>query len=119
VRAELQTAREVAEQGLRLAQRTQDPALLMVAYRMVGIILQLLGEFATARTYLEQAIALYDPRQYRSQAFLQPQDHEVAALSYIADALWYLGYPDQALKRSQEALALPMSYLTLPVWLLP
>ena len=84
----------------------QDPAFLMVAYRMVGIILQLLEEFATARAYLEQAITLYDPQQHRSQAFLQPQDHGVAALSYTAHALWYLGYPDQALKRSQEALAL-------------
>src|SRR5262249_13066004 len=30
----------------------------------------------------------------------------VACLSYMAWVLWYLGYPDQALKRSQEALTL-------------
>ena len=34
------------------------------------------------------------------------QDPEVTCLSYAASALWVLGYPDQALKRSQEALAL-------------
>ena len=33
-------------------------------------------------------------------------DPAVSGLSYIAWALWLLGYPDQALKRSQEALSL-------------
>ena len=30
----------------------------------------------------------------------------MACLSYAAWTLWHLGYPDQALKRSQEALTL-------------
>ena len=34
------------------------------------------------------------------------QDPGVACLSYAAWALWFLGYPDQALKRSHEALTL-------------
>jgi len=34
------------------------------------------------------------------------QDPGVACLSYMALALWPLGYPDLALKRSQEALTL-------------
>ena len=33
-------------------------------------------------------------------------DPRVECLSYAAWTLWFLGYPDQALKRSQEALAL-------------
>ena len=33
-------------------------------------------------------------------------DPGVMCLSYAAWALWFLGYPDQALKRSQEALTL-------------
>ena len=33
-------------------------------------------------------------------------DPGVACLSYAAWALWFLGYPDQALKRSHEALTL-------------
>ena len=44
------------------------------------------------------------PRKRRAQRALQ--DSGVACLSYAAWALWYLGYPDQALKRSSEALAL-------------
>ena len=55
---------------------------------------------------MEQGIALYDPQQHRSHAFLYGQDPGVTCLSYAAWALWFLGYPDQALKRSHEALTL-------------
>ena len=51
-------------------------------------------------------IAFYDLQQHRSLAFLYGQDPGVSCLSWSAWALWFLGYPDQALKRSQEALAL-------------
>jgi predicted ATPase len=65
------------------------------------------GEFVLARKHLEQAIALYgDRQQYRSYAFFYGQDLGVTCLSYTAWALWYLGYPDQALKRVHEALTL-------------
>src|SRR2546422_1030159 len=49
-------------------------------------------------------MALYDPQKRRSHRALQ--DPGVACLSYVALALWNLGYPDQALKRSHEALTL-------------
>jgi predicted ATPase len=55
---------------------------------------------------LEQGIALYDPQQHRSLAFLYGQDPKVTCLSYVAWALWLRGYPDQALDRSHEALTL-------------
>ena len=51
-------------------------------------------------------IAFYDLQQHRSLAFLYGQDAGVSCLSWSAWALWFLGYPAQALKRSQEALAL-------------
>jgi predicted ATPase len=70
VRGELQTARELTEQLLTLAQRVQDPALFLEAYMGLGVSSYFLGEFAPAREYLEQGIALYDPQQHRSHAFL-------------------------------------------------
>jgi predicted ATPase len=66
----------------------------------------LLGEFAPARAYLEQGITLYDPQQHRSLAFLYGLDPGVCCLSIGAFVPWYLGYPEQALKRSREALTL-------------
>src|SRR5262249_20776137 len=65
-----------------------------------------LGEFVPSREHFEQGIALYDPHQHRSHAFLYGHDPGVVCLSFAAWALWHLGYPDQALKRSQEALTL-------------
>jgi predicted ATPase len=106
VRAALQTARELSEQLLSLAQRIQDPALLLVAHRSMGFTLHFLGEEAPARAYLEQGMALYDPQQHRSLAFLYGRDPGVDCHVYTAWALWPLGYPDQALQRSHEALTL-------------
>jgi predicted ATPase len=104
-RAELQTARELAEQQLSLAQSIQDPVLLVEARFALGVTLFFLGEFIPAQELLEQGVALYDPQQLRSLAFLYGFDPGVATLSWAAHVWWYLGYPDQALTRSHEALA--------------
>ena len=58
------------------------------------------------REHLEQGIALYNPQQHHSHAFLYGRDPGVACRSVAAVFLWFLGYPDQALKRIQEALTL-------------
>jgi class 3 adenylate cyclase/predicted ATPase len=105
-RAELRTARQLGEQLLALAQTLQDPMLLVEAHRALGNTLFWLGEFASARTHLEQGMALYDPQQHRSLAFLYGTDPGVVCLSYSAWALGLLGYADQALQTSAEALAL-------------
>jgi predicted ATPase len=56
---------------------------------------------------LKQGIALYDPQQHRSHAFLYGgHDPGVCCLSQDAHALWMLGYPDQALQTMHEALRL-------------
>ncbi|MBI4641342.1 MAG: hypothetical protein HY731_11645 [Candidatus Tectomicrobia bacterium] len=107
VQGELQTARELGKQLLTLAQSLQDPALLLVAHDVLGDTLLWLGEFAPARSHSEQAIALYNPQQHRSLAFLYGGiDPGVACLCWVALTLWHLGYPGQALKRSHEALTL-------------
>jgi len=105
-RGELQLAHELGEQLLTLAQRQQDLALLLVAHFSLGFTLGDLGEFAPAREHLQQGLALYDPQQHRSLAFLYEQDFGVSCLGFMALTLWHLGYPDQALQRSHEALTL-------------
>jgi predicted ATPase len=106
-RAELQTAHALGEQLLTLAQQqAQDPALLVAAYRALGTTLWSLGLVASASMHFAQGIALYDPKQHRASAFLYGEDAGVICHLFAARALWYLGYPDQALARSQEAVAL-------------
>jgi predicted ATPase len=56
---------------------------------------------------LEQGIALYDPQQHRTLALLYGgHDPGIPCLGWAACCLQVLGYPDQALRRSQEALSL-------------
>ena len=105
-RGELQTAHELAEQLLRLAQSVQDQYLLSLAHTALGCTLYYLGELTSARTHLEQAIALYDPQTAPSLHRRYGLTRGWIASPMHAWTLWYLGYPDQALKRSHEALAL-------------
>jgi len=106
VRAEYQTARELAEQCLSLAQRIQDTALLLVAHHALGTSAYFCGEVSQARAHLEQGIALYNRQQHHHLAFRYGLDLGVWCLAYGAWPLWLLGYPEQALQRSQEALTL-------------
>ncbi|MGH8070650.1 MAG: AAA family ATPase [Candidatus Entotheonellia bacterium] len=107
VRAQLQTAQELGEQLLRLAQRTQEVALILEAHRALGTSLFYRGELVLARTHLERALALYDPQEHHALAFRSGQDPGVVCRGFVAWALGMLGYPDQALRRSHETLTLP------------
>jgi TOMM system kinase/cyclase fusion protein len=106
VRAELQTAHALGEQLLTLAQQIQDSAMLVAAHRALGVTLFHLGAVVSAHTHFAQGIQLYDAQQHHTSAFLYGQDAGVVCYSYAAWTLWYLGYPDQGLTRSQEAVAL-------------
>ncbi|HKR40449.1 MAG TPA: adenylate/guanylate cyclase domain-containing protein, partial [Paraburkholderia sp.] len=106
LRADHVTARELGERMLRLAQKTQDPGLLVEAHSALGVNLFFQGDFASARAHLEQVIALYDPEQHHEHALLYGVDPGVLGQSVSAWILWFMGYPDQASARSQEAVAL-------------
>ena len=103
--AEHKTARELAEQCLRLAQSTQDPALLTEAHYGLGNTLYYSGEFALAREHFEQSLARYDVQQHRSHALLYGQDTGVVCSLRAALVVYYLGYADQARKLTKWALA--------------
>ena len=103
---ELQTALEVGEELLRLAQSVQDPVHLLQAHRALGGTLFWRGAMVPALTHLEQGMAFYDPANLRSEAFKSGHAAGVACLSHGARMLWALGYPAQALKRNQRALTL-------------
>jgi predicted ATPase len=64
------------------------------------------GELVTSRQHLEQTLALYDPKRHRAHAYVYGQDPGVATLSHGSWILWHLGYPDQALSMSQDAVTL-------------
>jgi predicted ATPase len=99
------TVQELGEQLYRLAQREAAPMPLLEAHEVLGNTFFALGEYAAARTHLEQGIALTDPTTQRAQVLRQGEAPGVRCLAIAASTLWCLGYPTQALRRSQEALA--------------
>jgi predicted ATPase len=105
-RLQLHTARELGETLLRLAQRTDDPALAVIAHNAFGATQLCLGALPIARQHLEEGIARYTPDQRRAPAFRIGHDLGVGCRAIAAVTLWMLGYPAQALARLHEALAL-------------
>lgn len=103
VRAELRKAHTYSEQCLRLAEAEEDPALLVAAHFAMGVSLAHLGETPRARAHLEKAQGRYDPGQHHFQMGTDPG---VFSRAYSAHTLWLLGYPEQALQRGREALAM-------------
>ena len=106
LRAELQTARELAEQLLSLAQRIQDPALLLEAYHAAGRHLILYRRVGRCPTRWSRGLPSTIPNSTAPMPFSMRMTPGCAASPMHALALWLLGYPDQALKRMHEALHL-------------
>jgi class 3 adenylate cyclase/predicted ATPase len=105
-RGDHRTSRELVEQSLTLAQRLHEPWNLMRGHANLGTVLYWLGEPVPARPHLEQALTLLGSQQDRAPTLRPGQDPKVLALGYMAQTLWRLGYPAQALTRSHEMLTL-------------
>jgi class 3 adenylate cyclase/predicted ATPase len=104
---DLNMGHEMGEQLLALAERVREPALLLEAHHERWANLFSLGELASALTHTERGMELYNPQEHRQYAFLYGgHDPGVCGLRHAAMTLWLLGYPDQALERSRDALAL-------------
>jgi TOMM system kinase/cyclase fusion protein len=109
-----QAARKVGEQLVQLAQCQQDPIAQCISYMEIGPPLYFLGELASARTHLEEALKVYDVLHHQGVAARVGMHPMVSAgahplvmcLSWLTSILWHLGYPDQAEQRRQEALTL-------------
>ncbi len=107
LRGDLKTALELGEQLLRLAVAADDSALQLVAHDVLGDTLYWLGEFPRSLDHLERGIALYRPDEHGALAHQHAgYDPGVACRSFSAYTLWYLGYPDRAVQRNEEAIAL-------------
>ncbi|HEV8716461.1 MAG TPA: adenylate/guanylate cyclase domain-containing protein [Candidatus Binatia bacterium] len=126
VQSELRTAQVLAEECLRLAEQTNEAGLRLEAHFAAGATFLFRGEFVRARVALDQSVALYQPQHQALTTLYGGHDPGVIGRCWAALALWSLGYPDQALMRSHEALRLaqelghPYSLafaLTLAAWL--
>jgi class 3 adenylate cyclase/predicted ATPase len=105
MRAKYREAERLADHISRLAAGHADPVQLLMAHRMSGITMMLMGRLAAGRKHLELAVSLYDAERDRGLALHYVHDPKVAALSYLSTHTWLFGYPDQARQASREAIA--------------
>jgi class 3 adenylate cyclase/predicted ATPase len=105
--AEMQTARELAVQGLDLAKRLKDRFFLVEAHHAMGNTSFWCGEYISAKTHFEQGVALYDSQPYGSfQSPLSRSDPGLVCKSYLSNVLWLSGYPDKAFQMILATLKL-------------
>jgi tetratricopeptide (TPR) repeat protein len=86
--------------------RARIPSLSSGAHWALGGALFCLGEFVRARAHWDQSLALEDAARHAAPTFLWGWDLGVLCRFWTPHALWHLGYPDQALALSGEAVTL-------------
>jgi predicted ATPase len=110
VRGELQRALDLAKRLVVLVEEQEAPLRRAHACRGLGSTLFSLGRLAEASQQLERGIALdaavEDLAEHRAHALLHGEHPGIFSRTYLAWALWLLGYPDQALEIARAALDL-------------
>src|SRR5262249_15988864 len=82
-----------------------DGAGLVLGHHSLGRNLLLAGRFASSRSHLEEALALYGAISDRALVRQGGFHLELSSQSSLVIPLFCLGYPDQALARSNAAIA--------------
>ena len=96
----------MGEQILSLAERHDDASMRVEGHLVLGYNLAFLSDLSLGLDHLEKGIANYDPDQDRSRRFRLGNNPGVACFTTSALVLWMLGFPDRALERANDAVAL-------------
>ena len=104
-RGELDLAQRLDEDLLHLSHQRSDVAGLVLAYLSSGANLMFAGMFASSRSHLEKALALYDPISHRALVRQVGVHPHIFSQAYLSNALFCLGFPDQALARSSANIS--------------
>jgi predicted ATPase len=105
LRAEFDKGAQVGREILRLAERQNDTGMLVDGHLLLGANLAF-QNLHGGLEHLDRAIAYFRSEPYRSRRFQLGNNPGVACYTTSAFVLWLLGYPDRALHRADEAVAL-------------
>jgi class 3 adenylate cyclase/tetratricopeptide (TPR) repeat protein len=114
VRADLAPMREVAVASLRDARHTPGLPAEGRALHVFGVTCWFQGDYAGARTHLEQALAAYDRERDHHLAPRFVFDDRVVSTGWLAVVLWPLGEVVQAARLLDSALSLAQQSGHLP-----
>ena len=97
VRGELSAMRAHAETFLSDVEARPDSPEAGVAHRAAGLTCWFAGDYREARDHLESALILFQPGRDDDLAFRFGLDPGVAAMRWLAIALWPLGDVERAI----------------------
>ncbi|HLO19684.1 MAG TPA: AAA family ATPase, partial [Sphingomicrobium sp.] len=103
VRPALGEAQALAENLLNTAENVDNSVYKVLAHEALGFTLFARGKFAAAHAELERSISMCEDSAAAAYLDLSAQDPRVHVRLYDGMALWFLGYPDQALRTCAEA----------------
>jgi DNA-binding SARP family transcriptional activator/tetratricopeptide (TPR) repeat protein len=111
VLADYENALTSANECLVLAEQEDEPLLITEAHWLLGVFNFSTGQYLTALEHLDEVDSFYVPNEHH-QLLIQARgvDAGLSAQSYRACSLWCLGYPDQALHLSDEAIRLARQF---------
>jgi predicted ATPase len=104
VRGDYRRSEVLLKEYLNGANEQRPAELLVESHDLLACSLFHQGAFARSIEYAKQAVTLYEPEcryPFLASAGANPA---VSADTWAALSLWFLGYPDQALKKAREAL---------------
>jgi predicted ATPase len=104
-RGELALALRDAEELVALGQTRDDPVIKFLGYNPSTLTWLFLGDFAKARFYAEQAVAIRVP-DLHTYADVWPDDLQSASFLFYSWVLIVLGYLDQAVAWRDRGIAL-------------
>ena len=101
---ELLLAREIAENFLREARSAGGASEIATGGRLLGLTLLLQGDLLQARTYLEEALGIYDPAWSRDLKLRFGLDSGITSMAILARLYWQLGEVESAREPIEQAV---------------
>ncbi|MGH6873581.1 MAG: adenylate/guanylate cyclase domain-containing protein, partial [Aestuariivirgaceae bacterium] len=103
----LREADALGHRCMALAQSAGDEDLLLEAHHRQWATKFFMGDYSAAEPHLEFGLAVYEPDRHHHLTFTHTgHDPGVCCRSYSAQVLWLRGYPDKAVERGREAMAI-------------
>jgi len=95
---------EMGEQMLRLAEEANDTGLRVAAHYALGDLYYWRPHYQESIYHFNRAVALYrQPEHHAAGERVIGYDPGVASAGFLAPTLWYLGFPEQALRSVTRA----------------
>jgi predicted ATPase len=109
IRGDLAVVREQTPTLMRQAEQAHTPAYLMAVCHVAGVTAEFTGDFVESNRLLDRARELHEPAEHETYTAMFGIDPGMVARAMSSRPLWALGYPDQAIARSRETIALGRS----------